>query len=70
MEETQQVCIEMYDLQRNCFDISVKKAVTVALLSPVLMSSREVFSPITALIESIIIDLPAPVSPVIQLKFF
>ena len=43
-------------------------AVTRASVAPVLISSREVRKPSTALIESSIIDLPAPVSPVSTLK--
>ena len=39
-------------------------AVTLALCAPVLIRSLLVLSPVTAFIESIIIDLPAPVSPV------
>ena len=47
---------------------SSKNAVTSALLLPVRINSRDVLSPRIALIESIIIDLPAPVSPVKTFK--
>ena len=59
----------------NSFNLSVvfsptneNSAVTSASVSPVLISSREVRKPSTALIESSIIDLPAPVSPVSTLN--
>ena len=45
-----------------------KNAVTQAFSLPVRTSSLDVLSPRIALIESTIIDLPAPVSPVRTLK--
>ena len=45
-----------------------KTAVTLPFSQPVLMSSLDVLSPVTAFIESMIIDLPAPVSPVMTLN--
>ena len=48
-------------------DKSQKSAETNAFLEPVRIISFDVRSPKTALIESIIMDLPAPVSPVRQL---
>ena len=48
--------------------ISSKYADTSALLLPVLISSRDVLSPRIALIASMMIDLPAPVSPVNTLR--
>ena len=49
---------------------SEKTALTNAFSQPFLISSLEVLFPKTAFIESIIIDLPAPVSPVSTLSPF
>ena len=48
--------------------MSVKHALTKAILAPVRIRSREVRWPSTALMESMTMDLPAPVSPVRALK--
>ena len=44
-------------------DISVKSALTLAVLSPVRISSLSAFAPSSSPMLSIIIDFPAPVSP-------
>ena len=48
--------------------ISENDAKTFALSAPERISSLDVLSPRTALIESITIDLPAPVSPVMTFR--
>ena len=47
---------------------SVKRALTVAVFSPCLINSLSAFAPRIRLILSMIIDLPAPVSPLITIK--
>ena len=58
------------NLPSTFLSIQENNAVTRASFAPVRISSREVLKPRTALIESKIIDLPAPVSPLSTLKPF